>query len=219
VDTDCRCQIEHHPEHKKDCKVISNSFLHCVICDRTVDAKVCTGCYRQGVCDLDQCVEKHSKTCTPPKDITETALRVDVRCDTQGNLSVYSVNDIVCITDTSMKNLFEMLIYTGQVDTLTDRYSLVYVTFGGTHFEAALAYMGPMVGITLQCISTHEVCPDGVYRTPTPTKLEIIPGGGGLAFDVDTLSPLQAGVNFVKLVVVVIPVENTTPASKRGSNG
>jgi hypothetical protein len=26
-------------------------------------------------------------------------------------------------------------------------------------------------------------------------------------------------VNFVKLVVVVIPVENTTPASKRGSNG
>jgi hypothetical protein len=118
-----------------------------------------------------------------------------------------------------MKNLFEMLIYTGQVDTLTDRYSLVYVTFGGTHFEAALAYMGPIVGVTLQCISTHEVCPDGVYRTPTPTKLEIIPGGGGLAFDVDTLSPLQAGVNFVKLVVVVIPVENTTPASKRGSNG
>jgi hypothetical protein len=223
VDTDCRCQIEHHPEHKKDCKVISNSFLHCVICDRTVDAQVCTTCYTQGVCALDGCMDTHAKNCVAPRDHEEIALVVDVRRDNSGILSIYCIDGMVYTT--TMKSLITMLLNMDKLTVLTDRYTLVYLTFGGVlttfpkQFYTGFTCEGPTLGVTFQNKSTHKVCPDGVYRTPTPTTLEIIPGGGGPEFDMDILSPLQAGVNLIKLQTCVIPITDMTPGRKSGSSG
>jgi hypothetical protein len=214
-DTACRCQKQHHAQHKNICKEYSNNFLHCVVCDRTSNAKTCTICYKAVVCDRNDCVQKHHQTgeCVAPNHITETAVIVNATHG-EGDTMLIPCQDGTIYTGT-MKNILSMLMSMHEITVLTDRVCLVYVTFGGViaqipdKFDQDFECVGPHLGVTFEKKSTHNICTDGVYRTAIPT-LRITAGGGGPWFNMEHAVPLQVGTNLIKLVRVVVPLANMT---------
>ena len=107
-------------------------------------------------------------------------LIVDVTSDENGILSVSNEEDRFTYKAT-MKGIITMLMLMQKIPFLMDRLCLVYVRFGG-NIETTPAFFpenfpcdGPLLGVTFTNRNTHQVCPDGIYRTPV-TTLKIIAG-------------------------------------------
>ena len=214
---------QHHAQHKDSCRSYSGRrFLHCDTCDRTVDARVCTTCYKVAVCDRDGCGESHraGQACVAPPDTTELAVLADVVRGEDGTL-VIPCHDGVGQAAT-MANILAMLVHMGKIPMLLDRVYLAYVTFGGTGtampdtatpetFPEDFYCEGPLLGVTFSNRADYEYCADGMWRTPKIT-VNIVPGAGGPAFDLTDTAPVSVGRNLLKVQLTVIPLERTAPS-------
>ena len=218
------CQKQHHAQHKGVCKEYSSSFLHCVTCNSTVGAMVCTTCYKVAVCGRDDCAEKH-QPCSAPSNTTEIAVLADVVRNEDGAL-VIPCEDSVAHPAT-MTGLLTMLVHMKQIPFLLDRVYLVYVTFDGTgpaipHTDIPPTYPenfhceGPLLGVTFSTRAEHKVCADGMWRTPAIT-VNIVPGGGGPSFDMADTMPVSVGRNLLKVQTAVIPIGHTAPSRSDGA--
>ena len=124
----------------------------------------------------------------------------------------------------TMKGIIKMLILMQHIPFLMDRIYLVYVRFGGEitttpeSFPENFPCDGPLLGVTFTNRQTHQVCPDGIYRTAV-TTLKIVAGGGGPHFDMDAPVPVTVGRNLLKVQIAVIPVACTAPKRQAGSSG
>ena len=221
---------QHHAQHKDSCRSYSGRrFLHCDTCDRTVDARVCTTCYKVAVCDRDGCGESHraGQACVAPPDTTELAVLADVVRGEDGTL-VIPCHDGVGQAAT-MANILAMLVHMGKIPMLLDRVYLAYVTFGGTGtampdtatpetFPEDFYCEGPLLGVTFSNRADYEYCADGMWRTPAIT-VNVVPGGGGPAFDMADTMPVSVGRNLLKVQIAVIPVKHTAPSRDAGCSG
>jgi hypothetical protein len=223
------CQKQHHAQHKVVCRGYSSSFLHCVTCDRTVGARACTTCYKVAVCHRDDCGEKHraDQACVAPPDTTEIAVVADVTRREDGVL-VIPCQDSVAHPAT-MTGLLTMLMHMQKLPLLVDRVYLVYVRFGGTGtaipdtaisatFPENFPCEGPLLGVTFSNRAEYKACADGMWRTPAIT-VNVVPGGGGPAFDMADTMPVSVGRNLLKVQIAVIPVKHTAPSRDAGCSG
>ena len=191
--------------------------MHCVICDRTVDAKACTTCYRVSVCDREDCGEKHRADgeCVTPDEMREMAVVADVIRGKDGFLSMPCQDNVPY--KASMQGLLLMLTHLKKIPFLIDREYLLYVTFGGiidTPMDETMPENiceGPILGVKFSNRADYKVSSDGVWRTPA-IKVNITPGGGGPVFGMEDTMPVSVGRNILKVQIVVIPVGCTAPS-------
>lgn len=226
---DATCQRQHYPEHRHACREYSSSFLHCVICNRTVAAKPCTACNKASVCDRDECGDAHraGEACAPHPDTAEFAVVADVtRCE-DGALVIPCQGGVA--HPATMTGLLTMLLHMKQIPVLLDRVYLVYVRFGGTGtvipdtaipatFPENFPCEGPLLGVTFSNRAEYRTCADGMWRTPVVTA-NIVPGAGGTAFDMAATLPVSVGRNLLKVQIAIIPVEHTGPSRDAGCSG
>jgi len=216
------CQAQHHAQHKGSCREYARSSLHCAVCDRTVDAKVCTTCYKVAVCDRDDCGERHraGQACAAPPDTTELAVLADVARGEDGTLVIPCQDGVTHAA--TMAGLLTMLMLMEKIPMLLDRVYLVYVTFGGTGiaipdsatpetFPENFYCEGPLLGVTFSNRADYKCCADGMWRTPAVT-VHIVPGAGGPAFDLEDTAPVSVGRNLLKVQLAVIPLGSTAPS-------
>ena len=215
----------HYATHKAACKEYSKYFLHCVVCDRTVDVHPCTNCYKVVLCDRESCLTRHSENgvaCTPPLETTEMAVLADVTIDNQGEPSILCEDGVT--RKGTMKGILTMLMLMQNIPFLIDRIQLVYVRFGGVitttpeFFSENFECEGPLLGVSFSNRIEYRVCADGMERIPA-TTLNLSAGAGGPVFDMHQATPLSVGRNLLKVQIAVVPVEHTTPARQPRSRG
>ena len=101
-----------------------------------------------------------------------------------------------------------------KIPILIDRYTLVYVQFGGLvssipeDLAEGFNCIGPILGVTLKNPSKYQLCTDGVQRSPVST-IKVVAGGGGPEFELDSEVPLKIGLNILKISIAVIPLFDT----------
>ena len=203
-----RCQKEHHQQHVLSCKEYAANYQHCVVCNRTVDAKPCTTCYKEMVCRRAKCVLGHHG-CTAPKDTDETAVVV-VASREHGELSIPCFDGGVF--KATMQNMVSMMISMKKITVLVDRPFLLFFTFGGllkeippNGFPPEFKLDGPVLAVECMLKARFGVCEDGCHRSPVG-KLTMRTGGVGPAYGPDDILPLVVGTNILKLVQVAIPL-------------
>ena len=220
----CRCQKMHYATHKGACKEYSKYFLHCVVCDRTVDVHPCTNCYKVVVCDRESCSRQHlqNAACAPLADTIEFAVIADITVDNQGELSVLCTDGVA--HKATMKGIVSMMMLMQKIPLLIDRIQLVYVRFGGVITETPESFSenfeceGPLLGVSFSNRIEYKVCADGMERMPA-TTLNVSAGAGGPVFDMHQAAPLSVGRNLLKVQIAVVPVEHATPARQPRSRG
>ena len=191
--------------------------MHCVICDGTVNVRPCTNCYKAVVCERDSCSRRHLEhaACIPPEDTTEVAVHADVTVDNQGVPSLLFTDGAT--HDGTMKGILSMLMIMQIIPFLIDRVQLVYIRFGGVTTSTQESYPynfeceGPLRGVHFSNRVEYKVCLDGKERIPV-TTINITAGAGGPVYEMNQGAPLSEGRNLLKVQMVVIPVEHTTPA-------
>jgi hypothetical protein len=213
------CQRAHHEEHKADCINFSRNFLHCSICDSTINTRTCQVCYKTAVCDRDKCVSEHSKTqkCEKPQDVLEKIVMVYTEKGGDGTLSIVDPTRGGLIAPT-WKNLINLMLCMNTIHVYTDRSCLVYFQLGNADLGVSSDWTGPIWGVSLDHLGKFTVCTDGMYRTPI-SKLRITAGAGGPHFDVEGPINFKVGMNSIKVGMVVIPLSCTTPPKNAGSSG
>ena len=170
-----RCQRLHFAVHKASCKEYSKHFLHCASCDRTVDTRPCTTCYKVAVCDRASCIRRHSENaaCTPPAETREFAVIADVMIDTRGEPSIICSNGET--HKGSMQGILSMLLLMKKISILIDRIQLVYIRFGGVitaipeSFPENFECTGERRGVSFSNRIEYRVCADGMERMPVST--------------------------------------------------
>ena len=147
----------------------------------------------------------------------------EITLDDEGMLSIEGSDEL--LHRPTLKNFINTFIILDKIPIPLDRVCTVDVTFGGiiTTYPESFDLSFPCVGTTLSFkISNfveYKVCLDGMKRAEADT-LAIVRGRSnqsGYAFD-DT-APVSEGRNILKVVVKLVPVEDTAMEREAGSGG